>query len=155
MKVNKKVLYALLLALCMSLSMMSVVSASPAVDSAPAEVDSIEGDEFPGIMPFWLYTINVDLSLNFIGSTAYLDIDVMGMTNATSVTGKVTLERQTSSGWSLVKTWSNLSSSNRHLIFSETYGVTKGYTYRMTFDGKVYAGSSYESICLDKTGTCN
>lgn len=146
---GKKLLCILLSVICFFMINISPMNAEPTdgdstmLDEATSTVDS-------SIM--WSYTQLVEMALVFSGNTAMCEISVAGFQTATKVTGKVILQKKVGTSWITIKTWDNLSSSSRRLDFYQEYTdnvVQKNYTYCLTFDGRVYSGSDYETIKLD------
>lgn len=102
-------------------------------------------EPFP-IQPFWANTSGIDVTLSISGTTASCSAVVEGYSGTTKITADVTLERKATNGtYTTVKTWSNQSVSGTRLLFSETYTITSGYTYRLTVTAKVTRNGTTET----------
>lgn len=109
------------------------------VSAAPISEDVI-------IQPFWINTDSIIVGLSFTDTTANCDAKVSGMTGTTKINATVTLERKVNGSYTAVKTWSNQSVSGDTLRFSDTYSVTKGYTYRLTITADVTRNGAIETV---------
>lgn len=98
------------------------------------------------ITPLWVNIDALNATLTFSGSQANCSARVFGKAGTTMITGTAVLARLNSNGtYTTIKTWSGLVSYSDTLIFSGTYYVTTGYTYRLAFTAHVYKNGSSES----------
>ena len=99
------------------------------------------------IQPFWTNASEVNPKLSFDGTTATCSAIVKGFSGTTKITATAKLGRKTgTSTYTTVKTWSDLSVNGATLTFSDTYTVTKGYTYRLTISADVTRNGTTESV---------
>jgi hypothetical protein len=100
-----------------------------------------------GIDPYWANTDVLNVMLSFNNGQGALSGAVYGKPAATSITATAVLERLNTNGtYSTVYTWNNLSATGNTLLFSTTYYVTQGYTYRLTITATVYMNGVGETV---------
>jgi len=95
-----------------------------------------------GYQPVDPYFVNISsfqTAIMFNGSCGTLSASTIGRTGTTKITGSVVLDRLNSNGtYTQIASWNNLSANGNYFDFSQTYYVTTGYTYRLTFTTTVY-----------------
>jgi hypothetical protein len=107
---------------------------------------SINEPCFGIISPLWVNIDGLNATLTFNGSQASCSGRAFGKAGTTMITGTAVLARLNSNGtYTAVKTWSGLVSYSDMLVFSGTYYVTTGYTYRLAFTVTVYKNGSSET----------
>jgi len=127
----------------MILAVLLVLSAGTNAYAAPVRATISDGQ----ITPYWTNTSSINLYLSFTSSTANCSAIVRGKTGTTKITGTATLARKNTNGtYTIVKTWSGLSTNSNELIFNESYSVSSGYTYKLTINATVYMGSNGENV---------
>jgi hypothetical protein len=90
---------------------------------------------------------SVTVGLSFNSGKGALTGSVVGYTGATQITGNAVLERLNSNGtYTQVASWNNLYASGNMLFFSETYYVSRGYTYRLTLTTTTYIKGVGETV---------
>lgn len=98
------------------------------------------------ITPMWVNTNDVKLELGFANGSAQCTGRVTGNIGTSKITATFILERKNSNGtYSFEKSWSE-SVNGRTLTFSDTYAVTKGYTYRLSVTATVTKDEVTETI---------
>lgn len=105
------------------------------------------------IMPMWDNTSTAATVLTFDGTTANCTVSVDGYSGVTEIYGTMILKRVSGTSEKTVKSWP-VSSSSRHLLASKSYTVTKGYKYRLEFNGYVSTKSYAEYVSVSSAATC-
>ncbi|MCL2320990.1 MAG: hypothetical protein FWC47_02660 [Oscillospiraceae bacterium] len=86
------------------------------------------------ITPLWTNVNNITLGLSFNSGQATCTGVIRGITGTTKINATFYLERSSSYGWTLVKSWS-VSSMSSTLSFSDNCAVTSGvYQLRVVAD---------------------
>lgn len=103
------------------------------------------------ITPFWENTKEI---------TGYILVNdgkysgyIRGNTNATKITMTLVLSVKNSNGTYTEVSRTSSSSDSNIILDSKSYTYTKGKTYKLTITGKVYVGSSSETITKSITAT--
>jgi hypothetical protein len=113
---------ALLVAVVMAVSLSTTAIATNSISQSNTLIE-----------PFSQTTNSIDLTLTYSGTTATCTALIRGQTNVNRIVANFTLSRVNANGTStVVRTWSNLTSSTRTLTFSGTFSpVSRGQTYRL------------------------
>ena len=115
-----------------------IASAEPVVDS-PIDEIVIEG---------YQYTSRLSSDLTFSGKTATCNSTVYGFSGITTkIVITQTLQRQSSSSWTYVTSWSKTFNS-WYGFYGNTRSSLSSGTYRLKTVAKVYSGSNYETITI-------
>lgn len=88
-------------------------------------------------------------SLSYKNGKAVCGAGIVGRAGVTKITGKMKLQKITSSSTTTVKTW-DISVKSKNMSISKNYSVKKG-KYKVVLTAKVYKGSSYENVSVSKT----
>lgn len=103
--------------------------------------------ETVGQSPMSVSLSKIDTLLTFDGTTAKCSGTVQGLSGTTGITATYTLQRKETNGtYTTLKTWANLSASGTTLRFSDTYTITKGYTYRLSVTANVTRNGTTETV---------
>lgn len=106
-----------------------------------------------GISPYFSYTQSVTLAFDFNGSDAEFGLFVNGISSVSKISGKISLKKKNSNGsYTTVKSW-DISESSNVLRYENSYSVSSRGSYQVSFSGKVYSGSNYDTINISKNGT--
>lgn len=105
------------------------------------------------VMPMWDNTSTAATRLSFSGTTANCTVSVDGYSGVTEIYGTMILKRINGSSETTVKSWS-VSSSSRYLYASKSCTVTKGYKYKLQFNGYVSTDSYAEYVSVSSSATC-
>jgi len=125
---------------------------------------SASGADVPGkqikandvIVPYWTNTESIKLDLNFSGKRADCSALVIGKMGTSKITATVKLQRKNSNGtYTTVKTWSNLQTNGTVFSFSQSYNVTRSYTYRLVINATVYKDGSSENVSQQVEKHCS
>lgn len=144
---NVKKLFFLFTLAIMSLS-MSVGAGAVSYEEISKNEDTIKIISNQVITPRWQNTDSVKAVLSFTGTKANVYTRVLGKLGTTKITATVTLQRVNTGGLTTIKTWSGLETLGEELVYEDSYYVTRGYTYRLTINAKVYKDGSYESVSV-------
>ena len=129
--------------------------------TSPEVVESIEGEivadgnNQPGIEP--QYNISMNILTSFEAGSGIAECGVSIDTNpgaADTVNMRITLERLTTSGYVVVKTWRDeVRTVNSYGVatISRQYALTERGTYRFRTSGTVYKGSTAVATFTDVT----
>ncbi|MGL4791702.1 MAG: hypothetical protein ACRCW1_09855 [Anaerotignaceae bacterium] len=104
------------------------------------------------VTPYWNNVNDVSLYLSFSGGSAYCDGTITGATGTTSIDATFKLERKTSSGWTLEKSWTKTGSS-KTLLWTGNTAVSSGNTYRLSVSAKVVNGGVSETVSTSVEGS--
>lgn len=96
----------------------------------PLHLEAITEQDYL-ISPQWVNVNDVNLKIDFENGEAYCSGKTRAVSGTTKISATFNLEKKTSLGWMLEKTWSK-SSSTDTLLFFGTYPVSAGYTYRLS-----------------------
>lgn len=105
------------------------------------------------VMPMWDNTSTAATVLTFDGTTANCTASIDGYSGVTEIYGTMILKRVNGSSETTVKSWA-VSSSSRHLLASKSCTVTKGYKYKLQFNGYVSTDSYAEYVSVSSSATC-
>lgn len=105
------------------------------------------------IMPMWDNTSEAATRLSFSGTTANCTVSVDGYSGVTEIYGTMILKKVSGSSETTVKSWA-VSSSSRNLLASRSCTVTKGYKYKLQFNGYVSTDSYAEYVSVSSSATC-
>ncbi|QNM05108.1 hypothetical protein [Qiania dongpingensis] len=106
-----------------------------------------------GPSPRWAYISNTSLSLSYNGSGAVCYVYISGMNNCTKITGDLILYKKSGSSFTRLITWSGLTTTGDYLSREKEYAVSRGYTYKLVFDGTAYGTTGSEPIYLSTEST--
>lgn len=110
----------------------------------------ISVEEMSGIIPYGVYLSNGIASIvNKGNGVVYVCGETFCNKVSDEVYAKVYLERLTNSGWSTIKTHSNISYNTNYTSAGVIFSVSKGYYYRVRGYHYAKKGSKLES-----TSTC-
>ncbi len=104
------------------------------------------------ISPQWTNVNDITLDLYFEKGEAGCTGKIRALSGTTKISATFKLERKTSSGWTLEKSWSRSSSTNS-LSFFETYAVRSGNTYRLSVTADVTRNSVTETVSTSVDAT--
>lgn len=105
------------------------------------------------VMPMWDNTSEASTVLSFNGTTAKCTASVLGYSGVTEIYGTMILKRVSGSSETTVKSWS-VSSDSKTLFASKSCTVTKGYKYKLEFNGYVSTDSYAEYVSVSSSATC-
>lgn len=105
------------------------------------------------VMPMWDNTSEAATILSFSGTTANCTTSVTGYSGVKEIYGTMILKRVNGSSETTVKSWA-VSSSSRNLVASKSCTVTKGYKYKLEFNGYVSTDSYAEYVSVSSSATC-
>lgn len=130
--------------LCMCLLATLMVNSVALTSKASSET---------AVMPMWDNTSTATTVLSFNGTTANCGTSVNGYSGVTEIYGTMILKRVSGSSETTVKSWS-VSSDSRTLFASKSCTVTKGYKYKLQFNGYVCTDSYAEYVSVSSSATC-
>jgi hypothetical protein len=94
----------------------------------------------------WTNIASIITCLSFSNGKGTLSGEVIGHPGTTQITAYATLKRQNiDNTYTTVASWNDLSTNSDLLIFSQTYYVSRGYTYKLTLTGTVYRNGTSET----------
>lgn len=105
------------------------------------------------IMPMWDNTSDAATVLSFSGTTAKCTVSVYGYSGVKEIYGTMILKKVNGTSETTVKSWP-VSSSGRELYASKSCTVTKGYKYKLEFNGYVSTDSYAEYVSVSSSATC-
>lgn len=105
------------------------------------------------VMPMWENTSDAAAALSFNGTTANCTVSVDGYSGVTEIYGTMILKKISGTSETTVKSWP-VSSSGRDLFASKSCTVTKGYKYKLQFNGYVSTKSYAEYVSVSSSATC-
>lgn len=95
----------------------------------------------------WSIVTSLSVSLSFNNGRGTLSGSVIGHPATKEITGYAILERQNSNGtYTQIAKWDNLRATGHYLIFSQTYYVAKGHTYRLVLTATAYKDGTAETV---------
>ncbi len=103
------------------------------------------------ISPRWTNVNDITLDLYFENGKANCSGKIRALSDTTKISATFKLERKTSSGWTLEKSWSQSSSTNS-LSFFNTHAVSSGYKYRLSVTADVKRSSVTETVSTSVEG---
>lgn len=153
----KKVLSTLLCTTLVLSSSATSISSYAAQDySNPQKNGGILSDYLNSeydITPYFSYTQSATLVFDFSGSDAEFGLYIDGISSVSKISGKISLKKKNSNGsYTTVKSW-DISESSNVLRYENSYSVSSRGSYQVSFSGKVYSGSNYDTINISKNGT--
>lgn len=140
-KMKKSILRRIL---CMCLLATMMVNSTTLTSMAASDT---------AVMPIWDNTSTASTVLTFDGTTANCTTSIHGYSGVTEIYGTMILKRVSGSSETTVKSWA-VSSSSRNLLASKSCTVTKGYKYKLQFNGYVSTDSYAEYVSVSSSATC-
>lgn len=108
--------------------------------------NEFKGNESKGsISPQWDNVNDITLDLYFENGDACCTGKIRALSGTSKITAIFKLERKSSSGWVLEKSWGE-SSTTKSLSFFETDSVSSGYTYRICVTADVTRNGVTETV---------
>lgn len=101
------------------------------------------------VAPQWDNTSMVTMSLRCANYNAHCDVQVIGYSGTTKITGTVKLQMRIAGIYCTQKTW-NVSASGQSLVFEEDQPLAMKGMYRLVLDVDVTRKGTTENIWLDK-----
>lgn len=145
MKMKMKRLAAFILVGMVSLSQGAIASAQMLQNEVRGVCEKVS------ISPLWDNVNDITLDMYYENGAANCSGKIRALSGTTKISAIFKLERKTSSGWILEKSWSKSASTNS-LSFYEAYGVPSGYTYRLSVTADVIRNGSTETVNTSVSG---
>ena len=102
----------------------------------------------------WSYTCVCEPELKFTGTTAICSLVIQAISGSATITATLKLIRINANGTeTTLRTWPGLTGTGR-LVFSDTYTVTRGLTYRLEVSARVSTPQGSENINTFVTARC-
>lgn len=92
----------------------------------------------------WSNVNSISAVVSFSDNTAECYSSIVGVSGTTNISATFTLERKVNGSFTSVKSWTQTASSV--LTFTESYAVTKGYTYRLSVSANILRNGNSEKV---------
>lgn len=102
----------------------------------------------------WSILATITCSIDFIGTTGYVNAKAMARSGTSNMSGTVTVYKKVVFFWFEVTSWSNESTSST-LNINETFTGESGNNYKAVFDVTATYNGIPESASFEATGTCS
>lgn len=128
-----------ILALVMAFSMMLTIS----VPTYAAQTTTIRPNS--DYQLFFTNTGFISSVLNFTGSKAECNSEIIGNTGTTKIVATVLLKQVKGNTTKTIKSWTQ-TANDQYMFFAKEYYVTKGYDYELEVNAKVYRNGTVEYV---------
>lgn len=126
------------------ISVMMILSSLPSFAIMPEE---------DGIMPLWESVYEVEVYVEFNGTTCMPGGIASKQSTATSIEGTLTVYEEVDGQWEELYSWYRRVTRGS-LVLGEDFEATSGVRYKAVFEVTAYTGTTPETVVFEDIGTC-
>lgn len=109
--------------------------------------------EDDGIMPLWDSVYEVEVYVEFNGTTCMPGGIASKQSTATSIEGTLTVYEEVHGQWIELYSWYKRVTRGS-LVLGEDFVATSGVRYKAVFEVTAYTGTTSETVVFEDIGTC-